>query len=296
MIMLCFKNGSLSREQVRDQALGGNSGSGNSGAQKKVSWTEFDASLARTPPANDGHVFFACVETEIVPHTRTSGYFHFGPSAGDASDQQPPPLLRTAASGPDNAASQLGDRAVRGVLESQFLNMRLQCARLGLAVPKKIIVTGGATQNRAVLQVLADVMGADVEARTLVDSDSASASASGSSNGSSSGILPGQIISDTASLGAALRALHATTQRDSYAASALAAASPPSLSEQPARVEGASPPPPTSPLSVGFTAHAKALARTKLVSARADVHARYTTMLPRFEKLQQVAVQLLNQL
>lgn len=69
----------------------------------------------------------------------------------------------------------------RAVLESQFLSMRTHGEALGMR-PTGIIVTGGASQNTAICQVLANVFGCTVSAAVQPDS---------------------------ASLGAAYRALHA---------------------------------------------------------------------------------------
>lgn len=67
------------------------------------------------------------------------------------------------------------------MLEAQFMSMRVHGEALGMR-PKTIIVTGGASQNTAICQVLADVFGCEV----------------------STAVQP-----DSASLGAAYRAMHA---------------------------------------------------------------------------------------
>ena len=73
------------------------------------------------------------------------------------------------------------DAVVRAVVESQFMSMKVHGEGLGLKSPTRILVTGGGSVNRAVTQVLADVMGAEVYAADT---------------------------SDSAALGAAYRALH----------------------------------------------------------------------------------------
>ena len=69
---------------------------------------------------------------------------------------------------------------VRAVLESQFLSMMLHGGNIGIS-PRRILATGGASKDRAVIRVMSDVFGVPV-------------------------YLAEQ--TDTASLGAAYRALH----------------------------------------------------------------------------------------
>lgn len=59
----------------------------------------------------------------------------------------------------------------RAVLEAQFLSMRVHGEGLGL-VPKSIVVTGGASANPTVTQVLADVFNCTVHAVSQPDSAS----------------------------------------------------------------------------------------------------------------------------
>jgi len=54
MVMLCFKNGSLNRERVREAI-----GSG--------SWDEFNKLLASTEPGNGGSIGLYVAESEITP-------------------------------------------------------------------------------------------------------------------------------------------------------------------------------------------------------------------------------------
>ena len=54
MALLCYKNGSLTREDVRDRVAG-------------KSWAQFNTLLAATKPGNDGNIGFFFKETEITP-------------------------------------------------------------------------------------------------------------------------------------------------------------------------------------------------------------------------------------
>ena len=310
MIMLCFKNGSVCRERIRDQALDSDCASPSASASAHApssasdaaassaaavpssaasKWDAFSAALASTPPGNDGHLFFAFAETEIVPHTLRTGYLHFGPVVDESPQGVQPPPLRTATSGAGNAASQLGARAVRGVVESQVLNMRLQSQRLGLSTPRKLLVTGGASRNAALVQLISDVFGVEVWGQTLATNDGASLGH----------------VSDTASLGAAFRADRAMASRLAYAESAVRASSPYEGDEEPS-----TPVFPSSPLAQtqlqlqGLTQGAQGggvikgpahIVETKLASPNMDIHALYDRMMPRFERLQALAVQALNQ-
>lgn len=147
MALICYKNGSLTRAFVRDQFA-------------RSSWLAFSAALAQTPPGNGGKIGFYFKEPEITPLVLKGGIYRFG------ADDSP-----AAFSPAEN---------IRAVVEGQFLSMRLHGAKIGL-VPEKILATGGASVNRSLLQVMADIFGT----RVFVSSQP-----------------------NSASLGAAWRALH----------------------------------------------------------------------------------------
>lgn len=151
MAMLCYKNGSLTRERVRDASAPG------------ADWKAFNAALAATPPANGGSFGFFIDAPEITPAIVKPGTRRFGPG-GEAVGAFASPAVE-----------------VRAVVEGQFLSMRAHGESVGIVNPKRIIATGGASTNASVLQVLADVFGAPVYTAAQ---------------------------SDSASLGAAVRALH----------------------------------------------------------------------------------------
>jgi len=138
MSMLCFKNGSLAREDIRKSF--------------SSSWDDFNASLASVPPGNNGNVLFSLPEPEITPTVPAKLQARYGPA-----DQ---PLKAFE----NNAYN------VRGIIESQFLSMRVQAEKIGLATPKRIIATGGASSNPAILQVASDVFGVPVYTSDSPDS------------------------------------------------------------------------------------------------------------------------------
>ena len=69
---------------------------------------------------------------------------------------------------------------VRALVEGQFLSLRLHARRIGLQ-PVQLLATGGASANRAVIRIIADIFGVPVFTAD---------------------------VTDTASLGGAYRAMH----------------------------------------------------------------------------------------
>ncbi|HXD72160.1 MAG TPA: FGGY-family carbohydrate kinase [Vicinamibacterales bacterium] len=138
-----FRNGSLARERIRDRF--------------GMSWSGFSRALERTPPGNRGGTMLPWFEPEITPRVPAAGVRRFRLDEHD---------------GPAN---------VRAVVEGQMLAMKRYSAWMGVDV-KTIYATGGASANRAILQVMADVFNADVYQF---------------------------VVGNTAALGAALRAYHA---------------------------------------------------------------------------------------
>ena len=143
MGLTCFSNGSLARERIRD-TFG-------------LSWADLSRILSSTPPGNEGRVLIPWFAPEITPPV-------------------PAPRLHRYRLPADDAAGH-----VRGVVEAQMMAMALHSRWMGVAIDT-IHATGGAAVNTALLQVMADVFGADVYR---------------------SG------VSNSAALGAALRAWHA---------------------------------------------------------------------------------------
>jgi xylulokinase len=146
MAMLCYKNGSLTREAVRNAAAGG-------------SWDAFNALLAGSQPGNGGSLGFYFDAPEITPTVATPGVRRFAPGAGGRGAH-----TRVASFPPAVEA--------RAVVEGQFMSMRLHGESIGMTAPRRLIATGGASGNAAVLQVLADVFGAPVYVASQTDSAS----------------------------------------------------------------------------------------------------------------------------
>jgi xylulokinase len=129
MAMICYKNGSLTREAVRRDV-------------QAADWAAYGALVARTPAGNGGRIGFYIREPEITPPILKPGTFRFDP-AGRAV-----PAFEPAAE-------------ARAVLEGQFLSMRLHAGAIGIR-PAGILATGGASVDKTVLRILADVFGVPV--------------------------------------------------------------------------------------------------------------------------------------
>ncbi|XP_043245698.1 xylulose kinase-like isoform X2 [Amphibalanus amphitrite] len=138
MALLCFKNGSLTRQKYRDQCAGG-------------SWDTFNQLLSTAPPGNLGSIGVYWLEQEITPHG--SG------------------VHRRDASG---AAVEAFDKhtEVRAVVEGQLMAKRVHAESLGfqLGEESRVLVTGGASRNPALRQVVADVFNAPVYTHDVANS------------------------------------------------------------------------------------------------------------------------------
>ena len=119
MTLICFKNGSLAREKIRDQY--------------GYNWDTFNAALAATPPGNNGGILLPWFEPEIVPRVNRPGVHRF-----DLDDK-------------DAAAN------ARAIVEAQMMSMRLHSAWMKIK-PERIYATGGGSVSIPALQIMADVM------------------------------------------------------------------------------------------------------------------------------------------
>ena len=153
MFMLCYKNGGLAREHVRDAI---NDHLQNQPAQP---WANFDEIALQTPPlgqrtATDAMklgLFFP--RPEIVPNIRSGQWrFTYDPTTGQ--------LKETTAgwTTPQDEA--------RAIVESQLLSLRLRSRGLtqspgnGLpAQPRRVYLVGGGSKNKAIAQLAGEVLG-----------------------------------------------------------------------------------------------------------------------------------------
>ncbi|XP_073276982.1 xylulose kinase 2-like [Primulina huaijiensis] len=151
MVMLCYKNGSLTREAIRNQC-----------ADK--SWDVFNSYLQETPPLNGGKIGFYYKEHEILPPLPVG--FHryvlenFNEDSVDGVKEHEVDAFDPASE-------------VRALVEGQLLSMRAHAERFGLpSPPNRIIATGGASANKCILTLISSIFECNVH--TIQSSDSAS--------------------------------------------------------------------------------------------------------------------------
>ena len=123
MTLLCFKNGSLARERIRDMY--------------SLDWDSFNKFLETTKPGNGGAMMLPWLDPEIVPRIGRPG-------------------LRRIKLDDHNAAANC-----RAIVEAQMMAFRLHFGWMKVK-PRKILATGGGSVNRPILQILADVMNCPV--------------------------------------------------------------------------------------------------------------------------------------
>jgi xylulokinase len=128
MSLICFRNGSLAREALRDK-LG-------------LDWSAFDCDALATTINSAG-------SNLMLPF--------FGPEITPRHDFTEPVLQGSAAFETGDAALQ-----VRALLEGQFLNMRLHSQWMEVKT-ERIRLTGGASKNDGIAQLVADIFQAPVE-------------------------------------------------------------------------------------------------------------------------------------
>nr|XP_048693492.1 xylulose kinase isoform X8 [Caretta caretta] len=130
MALLCFKNGSLIRERIRDDCASG-------------SWDEFSKALKCTVVGNNGNLGFYFDVIEITPEA--VGIHRFN---GD--NNKVPDFPKEV--------------EIRALIEGQFMAKRIHAEKLGYKImPRtRILATGGASYNKEILQVLSDVFSAPV--------------------------------------------------------------------------------------------------------------------------------------
>ncbi|PAV77204.1 hypothetical protein WR25_11655 [Diploscapter pachys] len=138
MPLVCFKNGSLTRERIR-QKVG-------------CSWQEWNSTIAQTKPGNSGKIGFFFDTDEIAPRISRGDYLY------DENDARKEEFTK--------------EELARAVFESQCMKMRLYAEKMGCAIGKgRLILTGGASTNSSLQQMLADTF--SVPVYTIDSPDSA---------------------------------------------------------------------------------------------------------------------------
>lgn len=123
MTLICFKNGSLARERIRDEY--------------GLDWDKFNNLLRKTKPGNKGGMMLPWFEAEIVPRVNKPGVHRLKLDPKDAGAN------------------------CRAIVEAQIMSMRLHSAWMKVK-PKCIVATGGGSVNVPTLQIMADVMNCPV--------------------------------------------------------------------------------------------------------------------------------------
>ena len=144
MSLLCFKNGALAREAIRQQY--------------QLTWEQFNIRINATAPGNQEAMMLPWFASEIVPKVEQAGVQRFSLELADINAN------------------------CRAVIEAQMMAMNNHATAAGLQ-PTSIRATGGASQNAAILEIMANVFDCPVD------------------------VL--QSTSNSAALGAALRAVFA---------------------------------------------------------------------------------------
>lgn len=160
MFMLCYKNGGLAREKVRD-ALPPSDAAAHASNDP---WAAFNAHALATPPldvhsdsdrAKLGLYFYL---PEIVPNIRAGTWRYTCDTAtgNNLQEQQ------------QNQAGWTPETDARTIVESQALSMRLRSQKLVSsppdhgdlpAQPRRIYLVGGGSHNPAIARIVGDVLG-----------------------------------------------------------------------------------------------------------------------------------------
>ncbi|KAH0582832.1 hypothetical protein H2248_010738 [Termitomyces sp. 'cryptogamus'] len=135
--MLCYKNGALAREQVRDR-------------YSDRDWDRFNELVEATPPGNNGNFGMYFPLPEIIPPGVV------GQHAFHVSENSTTPI----------AVDDLpADAHPRAILESQFLSIRCHIEAI---LPEHslhlhhLVATGGSSANQTIRQIAADIFGVKV--------------------------------------------------------------------------------------------------------------------------------------
>lgn len=154
MFMLCYKNGGLAREKVRD-AINAKIASD----KDKTSWATFDDLVLKTPPlvqrgdSEKMKIGLYFPRPEIIPNL-PSGEWHFNYDPESTKMEESEDGLNK----PEDDA--------RVIVESQLLSLRLRSRELvhspgeGLPPqPRRVYLVGGGSRNKAIAKVAGEILG-----------------------------------------------------------------------------------------------------------------------------------------
>ena len=142
MGLLCFRNGSLAREKIRDRYGNGN-------------WESFNESASKA--SDQTHIGLFFLDPEIQP-ANAQGVCYFVQKNDGSYDQ----VQEEAVFESDYGTS---FSPCKAIIDSQTLLKQYYCNKLGLH-PTRIVVVGGGAQNKVMVQSVANVFGVDVYSNT----------------------------------------------------------------------------------------------------------------------------------
>lgn len=128
MSLICFKNGSLARQRIRDK--------------HGMTWDDFEQNCLSSPPGNNGNLMLPYFVPEITPLVLEARPVYRGSS----------PFVQ----GEDPAA------AARAVVEAQAMSLRIHSEWIERR-PTVLRLTGGASASDGICHIMADVFQARVE-------------------------------------------------------------------------------------------------------------------------------------
>lgn len=151
MFMLCYKNGGLAREQIRDRLNDNESGD----------WEKFNSTAVKTTPLsqeanNDMRLGLYFPRPEIVPNLKAGQWrYNYNPKSGELS----------------SASDDFVESDARNIIESQMLSLRLRSHNLVKpekdsesgetlpAQPRRVYLVGGGSANPAIAKICGEVLG-----------------------------------------------------------------------------------------------------------------------------------------
>jgi len=156
--MLCYKNGSLAREEIRNKI------NDNSSPE----WDKFNSILSKTNVLGGSKrkLGFYFPLPEIIPDA-PNGTWRF-----TLNDSLEPRIA-------DTTGSWRPEDDVRAIVESQALSMRLRAQPLTDGKPRHLYFVGGASKNADIVRVISEVLGSHEGVFRLTEGVTAGACARG---------------------------------------------------------------------------------------------------------------------
>ena len=204
MLLLCYSNGSLTRQTLRNRILGSSS-----------TWNDFNTYLNKSKPGNNNIIQFTFLENEITPTLKKTGIIRFDGKNEEMKEEKEKEKGKNEEEEEEKEEKKKSSY-IRGCIEGQMMSLQTYSKRLGLERVKKIVASGGGSVNRELLQVMADVFQVEVYTQKveLVGAER-----------SEKKDEVGETLNNTAALGAAYRAAEVYNHRNSSSASTSSASS-----------------------------------------------------------------------